>query len=124
MTSAPDPIVGEWYHVPEKAQRFQVVAIDHHTDAIEIQYFDGAIDELEITAWYALGAEHVAEPEDWTGPIDNIEVDNLMPVAMEMRREDWAAPYDELREKDHAGPRPSPATVEDWDEESPWPAED
>jgi hypothetical protein len=124
MTSATDPVVGEWYHMPEKALRFQVVAIDHHTDTVEIQYFDGAVDELEITAWYALDVERVEEPEDWTGPLDNIEVDNLTPIGMEMRREDWAEPYDELLEKEHAGPRLSPATIEDWDDEQSWPAED
>jgi|OpeIllAssembly_1097287.scaffolds.fasta_scaffold313336_2 hypothetical protein len=124
MTSAADPVVGEWYHMPEKAQQFQVVAIDHHADTIEIQYFDGAVDEIEIAAWYALDVEHIEEPEDWTGPIDNIEVDNLTPVGMEMRREDWAAPYDELLEKEHAGPRESPAAVDDWDDETSGVAED
>jgi hypothetical protein len=43
---------------------------------------------------------------------------------MEMRREDWAAPYDELLEKEHAGPRESPAAVDDWDDETSGVAED
>ena len=123
MTSATNPVVGEWYNMPHKAQRFQVAAIDHHTDTVEIQYFDGTVDEIEIAAWYALDMGHVEEPEDWTGPID-IEIDNLVPTDMEMRREDWAEPYDELLEKEHAGPRLSPAAMEDWDEDGPWPDED
>jgi len=43
---------------------------------------------------------------------------------MEMRREDWAEPYDELLEKEHAGPRPSPATVDDWEDDESRLAED
>lgn len=117
MTSAADPVVGEWYHMPEKAQKFLVVAIDDHSDTIEIQYFDGNLDELELAAWYALDVEHIEEPEDWTGPMDILDLDDVSTTGAEMRREDWAEPYDEVLEKEHAGPRRSPATLEDWEED-------
>lgn len=118
MTSEADPLIDNWYHCPEKAQKFKVVATDDHTGTIEIQYFDGAVDEMDFSTWYALGIEHVEEPEDWTGPIDNIEKDDLNPVGTEMQREDWEAPYDEEAEKRHAGPR------EGGDEEEPEPGSD
>lgn len=117
MTSAADPIVGEWYHMPEKAQKFQVVAIDDHSDTVEIQYFDGNLDEMDLAAWYALDVEHVEEPEDWTGPMDMLDLDDVSATGAEMRREDWAAPYDEALEKEHAGPRRSAATLEEWEED-------
>ena len=107
MTKSTDPIIGQWYHYPQKAQKFHVTAIDDAADTIEIQYFDGTIDEFEFTAWYVMQVEPVAAPEDWTGPIDNIERDDLNPVGTEMQREDWAAPYDEEMEKTSAGPRNS-----------------
>jgi len=105
MVSEADPIIGYWYHHPEKAQEFQVVAIDEHTDTIEVQYFDGNLDEFEMSTWYELDMERVEEPEDWTGPMDNIEKDDLNPVGTEMQREDWDAPYQEEAEKESAGPR-------------------
>ena len=43
MTSEADPIIDEWYHHPEKAQKFKVTALDEHTATIEVQYFDGSI---------------------------------------------------------------------------------
>jgi len=105
MTKSTDPIIDQWYHYPQKAQKFLVTAIDETTHTVEIQYFDGSLDEFELTTWYAMEVEPVAAPEDWTGPMDNIERDDLNPVGTEMQREDWDAPYDEEQEKISAGPR-------------------
>ncbi len=107
MTSEADPIIGNWYHCPMKAQKFKVVATDDHDDTIEIQYFDGNLDEFDFSTWYALDAERIEEPEDWTGPLDNIEKDDLNPVGTEMQLEDWEESYDEETEKRRAGPRES-----------------
>lgn len=104
MTSEADPIVDNWYLSAMKAQKFKVVATDDHSGTIEIQYFDGNLDELEYSTWYALDIERVEEPEDWTGPMDNIEKDDLNPVGTEMQAEDWEAPYMEDHEKRHNGP--------------------
>lgn len=107
MTSEADPIVDNWYHCPMKAQKFKVVATDDRTGTVEIQYFDGTLDEFDFSTWYALGIERIEEPEDWTGPMDNIEKDDLNPVGTEMQAEDWEQPYLEETEKQHAGPRDS-----------------
>jgi hypothetical protein len=71
---------------------------------VEVEYFDGTIDEFELTAWYTMEVEPVATPEDWTGPMDNIERDDLTPVGTEMQSEHWDVPYDEEMEKTLAGP--------------------
>jgi len=105
MVSNADPLIGEWYHSPEKAQKFMVTAIDEHSATVEIQYFDGNVDEMDLTVWYGLGIEHIEAPEDWTGPMDNIEKDDLNPVGTEMQREDWEAPYQLEDEKQRASPR-------------------
>lgn len=104
MTKSVDPMVGQWYHYPQKAEKFHVTVIDDDAATVEIQYFDGAIGEFELTTWYGLGVERIEAPEDWTGPMDNIEKDDLNPVGTEMQREDWEAPYDEEKEKTSAGP--------------------
>jgi hypothetical protein len=119
MTSRADPIIDSWYHYPEKAQKFRVNAIDEHTDTVEIQYFDGTLDEIEMSEWYAFDIERIEAPEDWTGPVDNIEKDDLNPVGTEMQREDWDAPYEEEDEKLRAGPRDSEVELleEDFEEE-------
>lgn len=107
MISEYDPIIEAWYHLPEKAQKFKVTALDDDAATVEIQYFDGNIDELDLDVWYDLDIERIEVPEDWTGPMDNIEKDDLNPVGTEMQREDWDAPYSEVEEKGRAGPRTS-----------------
>jgi hypothetical protein len=123
MTSEADPIIDAWYHYPAKAQKFKVTALDEHTTTVEIQYFDGNVDELDIDTWYGLDIERIEPPEDWTGPMDNIEKDDLNPVGTEMQRADWDAPYQEVDEKRRAGPRTPDETQEetedDWGEGRP-----
>ncbi len=105
MSKSTDPIIAQWYHYPQKSEKFQVTAIDEQSDTVEIQYFGGNIDEFEMTTWYTLEIEPIETPEDWTGPLNNIEKDDLTPVGTEMQREDWDAPYNEEMEKTSAGPR-------------------
>jgi hypothetical protein len=99
MTRTPSPVVDNWFHSAEKAQKFLVTAIDVHTDTVEIQYFDGTLDEFDLSTWYALDIEPVEAPEDWTGPVD---MDDLSAIDAEMSDDDWEAPYDEVMEKSHA----------------------
>ncbi|HBE93726.1 MAG TPA: hypothetical protein DDW55_14895, partial [Gammaproteobacteria bacterium] len=66
MSSETDPIIDAWYHYPEKAQKFRVTALDEHSGTVEIQYFDGAIDELDLDTWHSLDIERIEAPEDWT----------------------------------------------------------
>lgn len=66
------PIVGEWYR--GKGDQFEVVAADNDDGTIEIQYFDGTIEELDLEDWRAQCEEGVLRssepPEDFTGSYD------------------------------------------------------
>ena len=110
MTSTPNPIVDSWYHLAEKSQKFLITAIDEHSDTVEIQYFDGTLDEIDLATWYAMDVERVEAPEDWTGPVD---MDDLSSIDAEMSDEDWNAAYDEELEKSHAMPRKYEVPYED-----------
>ena len=52
MTTEYDPIIGNWYCHLDKGQRFRVVAIDENTETVEVQNFDGNLDEYEMEIWY------------------------------------------------------------------------
>lgn len=65
----PDPTIGRWYRRPN-GQLFEVVAVDEDDETIEVQFFDGTIDEIDIETWANLLVENVAAPEDWTGSFD------------------------------------------------------
>jgi hypothetical protein len=71
--ATPQPGIGDWYRLNGGAL-FEVVALDDDDGTIEIQYFDGTVEEMDIEDWEAQwedGALESAEaPEDWSGSID------------------------------------------------------
>lgn len=89
MATDADPIAGNWYERLDKGQRFEVVGFDEDKGIIEIQYFDGDLDEIELNEWYDLDIEPIEAPEDWTGPINNIDRDDLGYTETEMAGE-WS----------------------------------
>jgi hypothetical protein len=68
MTS-PNPIVGEWYRRFNGAL-FEVVAVDRDDGTVEVQHFDGTVEEFELENWAELEFEEAQAPEDWTGSVD------------------------------------------------------
>ncbi len=77
MSNRLTPIIGHWYNHLDKGNLFQVVAIDRDSETIEIQEFDGGLDEFDFEEWRQMEIEEVAPPEDWTGPVDELEADDL-----------------------------------------------
>ena len=65
----PNPRVGQWYR-RTSGQIFEVVAVDEDDATIELQFFDGTIDEVDLDTWSKLLIEKVAAPEDWSGSVD------------------------------------------------------
>jgi hypothetical protein len=69
--------VGQWYRRRDTRDVFQVVDWDEQSGAARIQMFDGSLDEIDEDMWRALSPEPVAAPEDWTGPLDNLEMEDV-----------------------------------------------
>ena len=67
------PTIGNWYRITG-GDSFEVVAYDEDDGTIELQYFDGTVEEMDIEDWQAekeAGTlEEVEAPEDWTGSVD------------------------------------------------------
>lgn len=97
-----DPIVGQWYLHRDKGEMFRVVAADSATGSIEIQYFDGDVEELESDAWREMDIEPAEAPEDWTGPFDDIETDDLGLTETAMSPQDWRLSLESI----HTGEEP------------------
>jgi hypothetical protein len=91
------PEIGQWYSRADKGEVFQVVGRDDKARTIEIQLFDGDLDEIDADAWTALPLELCAQPEDWTGPVDDVEVDDLGYSDTEMKPFDWVQPLQLLK---------------------------
>jgi hypothetical protein len=71
--ATPQPGIGDWYRL-DSGSLFEVVAYDADDGTIEIQYFDGTVEEMDVEDWEAQwedGALESAEaPEDWSGSVD------------------------------------------------------
>jgi hypothetical protein len=65
----PKATIGQWYR-RTNGQIFEVVAIDEDDATVELQFFDGTIDEVDLETWSKLLIEKVAAPEDWSGSVD------------------------------------------------------
>jgi len=63
------PSIGQWFRRPN-GSLLEVVAIDEEDSTVEIQFFDGTIDEIELDAWAEQRLTEVAAPEDWSGSVD------------------------------------------------------
>ena len=67
------PDIGEWYRL-SSGELLEVVAYDAADGTVEVQYFDGTVEEIDYDDWRsqrASGAIEEAEaPEDWSGSVD------------------------------------------------------
>jgi DNA/RNA endonuclease YhcR with UshA esterase domain len=71
--AAPQPGIGDWYRL-NGGELFEVVAINDGDGTIDIQYFDGTVEEMDQEDWSSQWDEGVLEaaepPEDWSGSVD------------------------------------------------------
>jgi len=108
----PAPVVGKWYARPG-GDSFEIVAFDQDDGTIEIQYFDGTIEEMDVEDW---GEERIVQaepPEDWTGSVDvepedcenefDVEPANSASLALDSLDRGEADGYSELELPDDAG---------------------
>jgi hypothetical protein len=95
MTTTLEPRVSQWYRRLDKGQPFHVTAIDDEEGTVEIQHFDGDVEEMDFDDWRELSPEPIEPPEDWTGPVDDVERDDLGYTETDMTEEDWSEPLEE-----------------------------
>jgi len=100
MANEADPIVGNWYQHLDKGHRFEVVAVDEGRGLVEIQHYDGDVEELELDNWRDMEVEIIEAPEDWSGPVDDFEEDDLHYTETEMKKDDWREPLGEYSRTD------------------------
>ncbi len=84
--------IGNWYKSQDIQKIFEIVAIDAEDDCIEIQYFDGEVEELDIDSWNELNTIEVAAPEDWCGPYEMNKEDLENYTDDVIHPEDWNGP--------------------------------
>ncbi|BAZ95301.1 MAG: hypothetical protein CMN57_10335 [Gammaproteobacteria bacterium] len=95
MATEFDPRIGDWYQTSETGEQFEIVAVDPDDQTVEIQYFDGTVEELDMDAWRELPIVPGEPPEDWSGSLD-IEREDYGVDLEFSRHDDWTNPLDTL----------------------------
>lgn len=63
------PTVGDWFK-NANGDSFEIVACDEDDKTVEVQYFDGTVEELELDTWREMEVDLIEPPEDWSGSMD------------------------------------------------------
>lgn len=64
------PLIGNWYWDETLKKPFEIVAIDEASRCLELQYFTGEIEEINLDDWFAAPIVSIAIPQDWSGPYE------------------------------------------------------
>jgi hypothetical protein len=99
MATEYDPRIGDWYKNVH-GDTFEIVAIDPDDGTLEIQYFDGTIEELELDSWQELPVEPAEPPEDWSGPLDIEREDYGVDLDQGVNGALWVNPLDRIDYED------------------------
>ena len=79
------PAIGTWFRKPN-GTLLEVVAVDEEDSTIEIQWFDGTLDEIDLDAWSEQLLVEVPAPDDWSGSVDMDPDDYVDPKSENMPR--------------------------------------
>ncbi len=91
------PQIGRWYQC-NRNRLFEVVAEDELAGTIELQFFDGTVDEADQERWTEMRPQPAEPPEDWSGSVDINNEDlpeNLLHIF-----HDWQSAFDPFEPTD------------------------
>jgi hypothetical protein len=69
MANDHQPRIGDWFQ-SINGDRFEIVALDDGDATLEIQHFDGAVEEVDFDSWAEMEIAAIEAPEDWSGSLD------------------------------------------------------
>lgn len=99
MPNSLSPRIRQWYRHLDKGQPFHVTAIDDNSRSVEVQHFDGSVEEFSFSEWGQLNIALGAEPASWTGPQDSPDRD-LQGDVTDTAARDWDANLREQHTRD------------------------
>ena len=95
MNEAPNLTVGGWYRLKPEPP-FEVVAVDTQYETVEVQYFDGTLQEFDFDTWMEMTPEPVSAPKDWSGGMDLGKEDFASYSSDGYEAESWNNPIDAI----------------------------
>lgn len=116
MANDLDPVVANWYLHLDKGQRFEVVAFDEERGLVELQHYDGDLDEVSLEEWAEMELELSEEPQNWSGALDVEAIDDLGTEVTDTAKEDWGESLGEFGEAAQQRIREQTGQAEDAEE--------
>ena len=95
MASPLEPVIGNWYRSSE-GSTFEVVAINEYDQTIDMQHFEGEIEEIDNDTWGDMTLMAISPPEDWSGPYDDLVSDDFGDVETAKKPENWGGFLNDL----------------------------
>ena len=86
------PRIGTWYLRWDRGEVFQVTGYNDTTRKASIVGYDGVSSEMDEVTWDCLSLGLADPPEDWTGPLETVDVINLGTAQNDPVSEDVAEP--------------------------------
>jgi hypothetical protein len=71
------PQIGAWYLRWDKGEVFQVTGYDEKSNRALLETYDGNTDQIDQLTWDRLSLAPADPPEDWTGPLEMVDVVNF-----------------------------------------------
>jgi len=94
MPLEPAPKIGDWY-TNRSGESFEIVAQDDEDETLELQYYDGTVEELDHEAWESMRPRPIDPPEDLSGPMD-LAREDLQDFEAWSETDDWLSELDRL----------------------------
>jgi hypothetical protein len=79
----------------QSGAEFEVVALDLQSRNVEVQHIDGEVYEYDLESWDELLLVSIEEPEDWRNPFELNDEDSLDPD-LPFHPEDWSGPLSQI----------------------------
>ena len=89
------PEVSAWYQDKNSGALFEVVAVDDDSGTIEVQLVDGELAEYDNSTWIQLNLSPAEAPEDWRSPYELAEDDSEI-ADDTMVPENWSGPLADI----------------------------
>lgn len=99
MPNAIDPRIRQWYRHLDKGQPFYVTAVDENSQTVEVQHFDGNVEEFSFSEWDDLDIAVGEAPANWSGPQDSADK-SVQGDVTDTSAEDWDANLREHHTRD------------------------
>ncbi|HIJ78478.1 MAG: hypothetical protein OEY01_04730 [Desulfobulbaceae bacterium] len=90
------PVEGNWYKSLDTGETLSVVTFDEDEGIVEVQYYDGDLDEIDIEQWEELSLKQIDQPEDFLGDDDDLDDDDAHYDMDDMDSDQWGDPLLDL----------------------------